>query len=142
MDQNKKRRLCITNRSLMGIQIAWGLKRKARTGDNRALTAQTSKVGPFSGWRPRPCGGSRACPLHGPATANTANTGVQDTLQKISMFLEQFRAKLREKYTDFPSAHPQLMQSLPHCQHPRQSGTCVLTDEPTLIRSDQLESIV
>ena len=38
MDQNKKRRLCIINRSLMGIKIVWELMRKARTGNNRALT--------------------------------------------------------------------------------------------------------
>ena len=64
------------------------------------------------------------------------------TLQKIFVFLEQFTAKLREKYTDFPSIHPQLMHSLPHRQHPDQSGTCVMTDEPTLIQSNRLKSIV
>ena len=65
-----------------------------------------------------------------------------DSLQKIFMFLEQFTAKLREMYTDFPSIHPELMHSLPHCQHPHQSGAFVMIDEPTLIHGNHLRSIV
>lgn len=90
----------------MGIQIAWGLKRKARTGDNRALTAQTSKVGPFSGWRPRPCGGSRTCQLHGPPTANTANPRSSGHFTKDFHVFRAVQSKTERNVHRFPVYTP------------------------------------
>ena len=59
-------------------------------------------------------------------------------------FLSSFRftAKLREKYRDFQySALPPTMYSLPHYQHPHQSGTFVITGEPTLTHHNHPKSI-
>ena len=82
------------------------------------------------------------CQPHGPPTAETETLGVYGHFTKDFRVFRAVHSKTEGKVHRFPSIHPQPMHSLPHCQHPDQSGTCVMTDEPTLIQSNCLKSIV